>query len=378
MKKYLLILLFTLVILISGCSQENSDITGKVVAVPTEKQSEDVIPADFVVKKEPQKVVEDVPKLKITDLECSTDSLGWTSVKGTITNIGIKTADYVIMDVYIFNEDQLIQIIRAVSKDMNIKHISLGESVSYYGLEKDLSMWTRCEAYTEYSEGIIQATRKTKIIEVTQVGDIIKELNSLYDKERDSLNEMYEDYRDELYNDCSVNIAKLNSNNRFDEASNLIDLCSENVQESLYYWSEEADDLLNLWSDTYEEILNKKQDTDVDLTVYYKELSKDFSKKAREGRNRFADRYEVLSSTISISTSQTSTNAISSSDYECSYNKYDCDNFSTHAQAQEVYLYCIGLGAGNIHHLDGDDDGLACEALYYEENTPSHLNFGIL
>lgn len=48
------------------------------------------------------------------------------------------------------------------------------------------------------------------------------------------------------------------------------------------------------------------------------------------------------------------------STYECDYNYYNCDDFSTHAEAQRVYDYC---GSGDIHRLDRDDDGLACENL---------------
>lgn len=50
------------------------------------------------------------------------------------------------------------------------------------------------------------------------------------------------------------------------------------------------------------------------------------------------------------------------SDYICSYNAYNCDDFSTHSQAQEVYEACGGI-SNDIHRLDRDKDGLACESL---------------
>ena len=37
--------------------------------------------------------------------------------------------------------------------------------------------------------------------------------------------------------------------------------------------------------------------------------------------------------------------------------------FPTQAAVQACYLYCIQLGYGYIHRLDGDNDGKACEAL---------------
>ncbi|MFH1801481.1 MAG: thermonuclease family protein [archaeon] len=50
------------------------------------------------------------------------------------------------------------------------------------------------------------------------------------------------------------------------------------------------------------------------------------------------------------------------SDYICSYNAYNCDDFTTHAQAQAIFNACGGI-SNDIHWLDGDDDGLACENL---------------
>jgi len=50
------------------------------------------------------------------------------------------------------------------------------------------------------------------------------------------------------------------------------------------------------------------------------------------------------------------------SGYTCSYNAYNCPDFSTHAQAQAVYEDCGGV-SNDVHRLDRDKDGLACETL---------------
>ena len=47
----------------------------------------------------------------------------------------------------------------------------------------------------------------------------------------------------------------------------------------------------------------------------------------------------------------------------CSGNIYNCSAFNTHRQAQACYEYCISQGRGDIHRLDGDNDGSACESL---------------
>ena len=46
--------------------------------------------------------------------------------------------------------------------------------------------------------------------------------------------------------------------------------------------------------------------------------------------------------------------------YDCSSDVYNCGNFTTRAEAQAVFDYC---GPGDIHQLDADGNGEACESL---------------
>ena len=43
----------------------------------------------------------------------------------------------------------------------------------------------------------------------------------------------------------------------------------------------------------------------------------------------------------------------------CNWNAYNCSDFSTQAKAQHTFEYC----GYDIHDLDRDNDGLACESL---------------
>lgn len=47
----------------------------------------------------------------------------------------------------------------------------------------------------------------------------------------------------------------------------------------------------------------------------------------------------------------------------CASNTLNCTNFNTQPQAQACYAFCVTQGAGDIHQLDSDDDGIACESL---------------
>ena len=46
-------------------------------------------------------------------------------------------------------------------------------------------------------------------------------------------------------------------------------------------------------------------------------------------------------------------------EYVCSSNVYNCGDFSSCSEAMNVFNYC----SGDIHKLDGDDDGIPCESL---------------
>lgn len=46
----------------------------------------------------------------------------------------------------------------------------------------------------------------------------------------------------------------------------------------------------------------------------------------------------------------------------CSYDAYNCGDFFTHTQAQSVFIECGGVN-NDVHRLDGDGDGSACESL---------------
>ncbi len=47
----------------------------------------------------------------------------------------------------------------------------------------------------------------------------------------------------------------------------------------------------------------------------------------------------------------------------CTGNLYNCPDFSTHAEAQACYEHCLAEVGSDVHHLDGDHDGQACESL---------------
>lgn len=46
----------------------------------------------------------------------------------------------------------------------------------------------------------------------------------------------------------------------------------------------------------------------------------------------------------------------------CDSDAYNCGDFTTQAEAQEVFEECGGI-ENDVHQLDGDGDGVACETL---------------
>ena len=49
--------------------------------------------------------------------------------------------------------------------------------------------------------------------------------------------------------------------------------------------------------------------------------------------------------------------------WDCSYNRYNCGDFEWQWQAQQCYDYCLQLVGTDVHYLDADKDGVACESL---------------
>ena len=47
----------------------------------------------------------------------------------------------------------------------------------------------------------------------------------------------------------------------------------------------------------------------------------------------------------------------------CSDDTLDCSDFSSQSSAQSCMNYCVNLGQGDVHNLDADGNGLACESL---------------
>ena len=45
----------------------------------------------------------------------------------------------------------------------------------------------------------------------------------------------------------------------------------------------------------------------------------------------------------------------------CRIDRYNCDDFKTRQEAREKYECCMQKVGYDVHNLDGDSDGLACE-----------------
>lgn len=71
---------------------------------------------------------------------------------------------------------------------------------------------------------------------------------------------------------------------------------------------------------------------------------------------------EETSVPVQTATTNQSSSNINTSNYSCSSNIYNCSDFSTHDEAQAVFEACGGV-SNDVHGLDNDSDGLACENL---------------
>lgn len=49
----------------------------------------------------------------------------------------------------------------------------------------------------------------------------------------------------------------------------------------------------------------------------------------------------------------------------CSYDLYNCNSFESQEEAQTLYDLCIEYGTIDIHRLDNNNNGVACESFNY-------------
>lgn len=47
----------------------------------------------------------------------------------------------------------------------------------------------------------------------------------------------------------------------------------------------------------------------------------------------------------------------------CNKNTYNCKDFATQVEAQKAFEHCKKITKKDVHDLDRDSDGIACEAL---------------
>jgi len=66
--------------------------------------------------------------------------------------------------------------------------------------------------------------------------------------------------------------------------------------------------------------------------------------------------------TSPVTTAPTNTPATDTSKINCSSNTYNCTDFKTQKEAQQVFDYCGGK-SNDVHRLDADKDGIVCESL---------------
>ena len=69
----------------------------------------------------------------------------------------------------------------------------------------------------------------------------------------------------------------------------------------------------------------------------------------------------VLHSPDSTS-NNTNNNQTNTNNYSCGSNLYNCTDFSTQSEAQTIYNKCMQEVGKDIHKLDRDNNGIACES----------------
>ena len=81
---------------------------------------------------------------------------------------------------------------------------------------------------------------------------------------------------------------------------------------------------------------------------------------ARE--NKLGCKWREVEEDFVVEVVQDKEEVVDNLEYDCSSNVYNCGDFKTHAEAQKVFEACGGVN-NDVHKLDRDGDGDACETL---------------
>ena len=61
--------------------------------------------------------------------------------------------------------------------------------------------------------------------------------------------------------------------------------------------------------------------------------------------------------------------------YVCAYDNYNCNSFWDLNTSIEIYTYCFNLGYGDVHNMDSDNNGIACETNDFPTAEPTVVYF---
>ena len=105
------------------------------------------------------------------------------------------------------------------------------------------------------------------------------------------------------------------------------------------------------------------------LSYKYQSEFRQAEKEAREAKRGLWADGACKSSNVSLAATSAPVVPISINDTTagaecyCASNKYNCSDFQTHQKAQDLYNCCFQKVGADVHRLDRDKDGLACESL---------------
>jgi hypothetical protein len=71
----------------------------------------------------------------------------------------------------------------------------------------------------------------------------------------------------------------------------------------------------------------------------------------------------TATATATATPTHTATPTTPATVWDCSSNLYNCSDFAWQWQAQQCYDYCMAQVGTDVHRLDADEDGAACESL---------------
>lgn len=195
-----------------------------------------------------------------------------------------------------------------------------------------------------------------------QRDELLAKLDEQYESDMDLISSTFKSSSDSLWADCEPETLSADCKQKprdvmemcFDKSKMLLDACHDKTFTLIDVADLVSKKHISEWASLTKDLIFYASNSQRDLQEVYQNASTELARDAEEGIQKIKKYSSFRKTSVELS--------------ECNFDKYDCDDFPTKWDAQVVFNKCGGF-LNDVHKLDSDDDSIACGTFSYEQNS---------